>query len=116
LVAQAGAMPKERLFGLRFMLQWLANLVGEEPRWQPSWWLFASGLGLDQQLGSPIHREFARVLVPLFQQSPPNSPFAWLCAQALCGMGLVDVWKARRDEVLAQAPAPVKAWIAKVEA
>lgn len=116
LVAQAGAMPKERLFGLRFILQWLANLVGEEPRWQPAWWLFASGLGLDQQLGSPIHREFARVLVPLFQQSPPNSPFAWLCAQALCGMGLKDVWQARREQVLAAAPEAVKAWIGRVEA
>lgn len=115
LVAQAGAMPKERLFGVRYVLQWLANLIGEESRWQPAWWLFASGLGLDQQLGSPIHREYARVLVPLFQQAPPDSPFAWLCCAALYNIGLPDVWKQRREQVIAQVPEPVKQWIAKVE-
>lgn len=116
LVAQAGAMPKERLFAVRYILQWLANLVGEEPRWQPGWWLFLSGLGLDQQLGSPIHREFARSLVPLFQQSAPNLPFTWLCAAVLDAIGLPQVWQARREQVVAAAPEPVRNWLQKVGA
>jgi len=115
MVAQAGAMPKERVFGQRHILQWLQAVVLEEPRWQPGWWAFASGICLDHALGSPVHREFARAFAELFRRSPAAAPFSLLAGKALRALGLGELWQQRRDEIAAAHSDAARAWLARIE-
>lgn len=102
-VTMAGGMPKERLYGLRYIAQWLQSLPLQEPRWQPGFWLYASGLCVLAQLGSPVPKEHARTVAEFFRQSPANSAFALLAAKPLRAVGLEGFWGQRRAEVVAAA-------------
>ena len=117
VVTQAGGMPKERLYGERYITQWLQATALQETRWQPGFWLLASALSVLHQLGSPIPKEHARLVAEIFRQSPPNSAFARLAVRALRACGLEGIWQARRAEVLAANADPAfLAWIQRAEA
>lgn len=118
VVTQAGGMPKERLYGERYITQWLQAAALQETRWQPGFWALASALGVLHQLGSPIPKEHARLIAEVFRQSPPNSAFARLAVRPLRACGLEAVWQARRAEIVAAAggePA-YTAWLQRAEA
>lgn len=103
VVTQAGGMPRERLFGERYIAQWLQGVALQETRWQPGFWLYASSLCVLHQLGSVVPREHARVVADLFQKSPPNSAFALLGPRPLRAVGLENFWQQRRPEILQAA-------------
>lgn len=103
VVTQAGGMPKDRLYGERYIAQWLQSVALQETRWQPGFWLYASSLCVLAQLGSPIPKEHGRVVAELFRQSPPNSAFALLGARPLRAVGLDGFWQQRRPEILQAA-------------
>ena len=118
VVTQAGGMPKERLYGERYITQWLQATALSETRWQPGFWLFASSLAVLHQLGSPVPKEHARMVAELFRQSPPNSAFARLAVRPLRACGLDGMWQARREEIVAAAGnEPVfMQWLQRAEA
>ncbi|HET7842787.1 MAG TPA: hypothetical protein VFL14_01455, partial [Xanthomonadales bacterium] len=118
VVTQAGGMPKERLFGERYITQWLQANALAEPRWQPGFWLLASALCVLQQLGSDVPKEHARAIAELFRQSPPDSAFARLGARTLRAVGLDAVWQARRPEIVAatQNDTAYAEWLRRAEA
>jgi tetratricopeptide (TPR) repeat protein len=118
VVTQAGGMPKERLYGERYITQWLQTAALQEPRWQPGFWVVASALGVLHQLGSPIPKEHARFIAEVFRQSPPNSPFAKLAVRPLRACGLEALWQSRRAEIVAAAGADpaYAAWLQRAEA
>lgn len=117
VVTQAGGMPKERLYGERYITQWLQATALQETRWQPGFWLLASALSVLHQLGSPIPKEHARLVAEVFRQSPPNSAFARLAVRALRACGLEGIWQARRAEIVAANADPAfQAWLQRAEA
>ena len=118
VATMAGGMPKERLYGERYILQWLQNTALLEPRWQPGFWLLASAMCVLRTLGSPVPKEFARVVAEVFRQSPPNSAFARLGVLPLRAAGLDSVWQARRAEIVQanRGDANYTAWLARAEA
>ncbi|MCB9886825.1 MAG: tetratricopeptide repeat protein [Planctomycetes bacterium] len=118
VATQAGGMPKERLYGERYILQWLQNTALLEPRWQPGFWLLASAMCVLRGLGSPVPKEFARAVAEIFRQSPPNSAFARLGVLPLRAAGLDGVWQARRAEIVQanSGDANFTAWLARAEA
>lgn len=118
VVTRSGAMPKDRLFGLRYLAQWLQQTALQEPRWQPSFWLYASALTLLHELGSPVPKEHARVVAELFQKTPPNMPFARLAVRPLRAAGLDGIWQARRAEIVAAAGGDLAygQWLERAEA
>lgn len=118
VVTQAGGMPKERLFGARYITQWLQTTMAAETRWQPGLWLFGSALCLLHQLGSPVPREHAGVMAQIFPQLPADSAFARLAVKPLKACGLDQLWQSRRDEIHAAANghAGLLDWLQKAEA
>jgi tetratricopeptide (TPR) repeat protein len=117
VVTQAGGMPKERLYGERYITNWLQSAALLESRWQPGFWTVLSALGVLHQLGSPVPKEHARFVAEVFRQSPANSPFARLAAPVLRAVGLEGLWQSRRAEIVAAAggdPA-YAAWLQRVE-
>lgn len=117
VVTQAGGMPKERLYGERYITQWLQNAALQETRWQPAFWTLLSAMGVLHLMGSPVPKEHARFVAEVFRQSPPNSPFARLAAPVLRAVGLDGIWQSRRAEIVAAAggdPA-YAAWLQRVE-
>lgn len=118
VVTQAGAMPKERLYGERYVANWLQSVALQETRWQPGFWLYASSLCVLHQLGSVVPKEHARVVAELFRQSPPNTAFALLGVRPLRAVGLDGFWNQRRPEILQAAggnPAYLE-WLKRAEA
>lgn len=99
IATQNGGMPKDRLYGERYILQWLQNTMMLEPRWQPGFWLFSSALCVLRQMGSEIPKEFARTVAEVFRQSPPNSAFARLAMLPLRAVGLDGFWQQRKAEI-----------------
>ena len=118
VVTQSGAMPRERLYGERYILQWLQSVALQETRWQPGFWLYASALCVMNQIGSVVPKEHGRVVAELFRQSPPNSAFALLGACPLRAVGLDAFWQQRRPEILKVAGGnPVYTeWLKRAEA
>lgn len=118
VAAQAGGMPKDRLYGERYVAQWLQQVALTEQRWQPGFWLYASALCVLQQLGSKVPLEHARAVAEIFRQLPANSAFARLAVGPLRACGLDAAWQARRAEVVAAAGGdPVfAAWLQRAEA
>ncbi|MEO6596990.1 MAG: hypothetical protein ABIP94_19765 [Planctomycetota bacterium] len=117
VVTQAGGMPKERLYGERYIAQWVQSTALQETRWQPGFWLYASALAVLHQLGSLVPKEHARVVAELFRQSPPDSAFARLAVVPLRICGLDGVWQARRAQIVAAAAgdAAYAAWLQRAE-
>jgi hypothetical protein len=118
VVTQAGGMPKDRLYGERYISQWLQQTALSETRWQPGFWLLGSALTVLHQLGSPVPKEHARLIAEVFRQSPPNSAFARLAVRPLRACGLDALWQARRAEILAAAgnEKVYVDWLARAEA
>ena len=118
VITQSGGLPRERLYGERFITQWLQNAALQETRWQPGFWLLGSAMCVLQQLGSNVPAEHARVVAEVFRQSPPDSAFARLCARILPACGLKPLWDGRRNEVFAAAAndANLTAWLQQAEA
>jgi hypothetical protein len=118
VVTQVGAMPKERLFGQRYVTQWLQNVALEESRWQPGFWLMGSALCVLRQIGSQVPLEHARFVAEAFRQSPPNSAFARLAPAPLRACGLEPLWQGRRAEIVAAAGGDTAwlQWLQRVEA
>ncbi|MCC7398261.1 MAG: hypothetical protein IT455_14425 [Planctomycetes bacterium] len=118
VVTQAGGMPRERLYGERYITLWLQQAALMETRYQPAFWLLASALGVLQEMGSKVPLEHARFLAEVFKQAPPNSAFARLAVVPLRACGLDAVWQARRPQIVAAAQGDQEyaAWLARVEA
>jgi len=118
VVTQAGGMPKDRLYGERYIAQWLQSVALQETRWQPGFWLYASSLCVLAQLGSVVPKEHARVVAELFRQSGPETAFARLAVRPLRAVGLDGFWQQRRAEVVGSAGAnnPYSAWLQRAEA
>ncbi|HZN40843.1 MAG TPA: tetratricopeptide repeat protein [Planctomycetota bacterium] len=118
VVTQAGGLPKDRLYGERYIVQWLQGTALQEPRWQPGFWLYASALGVLRQLGSLVPKEQARIVAQIFRQSPPDSAFARLAVVPLRACGLDGMWRERRAEIVAAAggDAVYAAWLQRAEA
>ena len=116
VVTATGGMPKERLYGTRFVAQWLQGAALAETRWQPGFWALGSAMCVLRDLGSKVPLEHARLVSEVFRQSPPNSPFARLGAVILPACGLQPLWDGRKAEVLAAAESEpvVKEWLLKV--
>lgn len=118
VVTLAGGMPKDRLYGERYVAQWLQHAALQETRWQPGFWLYGSSLCVLHQLGSKVPKEHARMVAEIFRQSPPNSPFARLAMRPLRAVGLDAHWQARRAEIVGAAgndPVYV-GWLQRAEA
>ena len=113
VITSTGGMPKERLYGARFVAQWLQGAALAETRWQPGFWALGSAMCVLRDLGSKVPLEHARLVSEVFRQSPPNSPFARLGAKILPACGLQPLWDGRKDEIVAAAEAEpvVKAWL-----
>jgi hypothetical protein len=118
VVTQAGGMAKDRLYGERYITQWLQATALQETRWQPSFWLLASAMGILHQLGSPVPKEHGRIVAEVFKQSPPNSAFARLAVRPLRAAGLDAIWLSRRAEIVAAAGGDptYMAWLQRAEA
>jgi Flp pilus assembly protein TadD len=118
VVTQAGGMPKDRLYGERYITQWLQQTALSETRWQPGFWLLGSSLVVLHQLGSQVPKEHARLIAEIFRQSPPNSAFARLAVRPLRACGLEAMWQARRAEIVAAAgnDKVYTDWLARAEA
>ncbi len=118
VAAQAGGMQKQRLYGERYVVQWLQQTALQEPRWQPGFWLFASGLCVLRQLGSKIPLEHARAVAEIFRQSPPGSAFARLAVCPLRAVGMDALWQSRRPEIVAAATGDTNylTWLQRAEA
>ncbi|MFK7742662.1 MAG: tetratricopeptide repeat protein [Planctomycetota bacterium] len=117
VLTQAGGLPRDRLYGERYITQWLQSAALMETRWQPGFWLLGSALCVLQQLGSHVATEHGRLIAEVFRQSPANSPFARLGARILPAAGLLPLWQSRRDEIVqaAQGEPAVAAWLQQVE-
>lgn len=117
VITQTGGLPRERLYGERYITQWLQNTALAETRWQPGFWLMGSAMCVLNQLGSKVPIEHARLISEVFRQSPANSAFVRLGAKVLPACGLLPLWQGRRDEVMAAAAneSGVLAWLQKVE-
>lgn len=118
VITQSGGMPRDRLYGERYITQWLQATALAEPRWQPGFWMLASALNVLAKLGSPVPKEHARMIAEIFRQSPPNSAFARLAVKPLRAVGLETLWTARRAEILAAAGKDQNylAWLQRAEA
>ncbi|MBL9076660.1 MAG: hypothetical protein JNL08_04100 [Planctomycetes bacterium] len=118
VAAMAGAMPKDRLYGERYVLQWLQQTALAEQRWQPGFWLYASGLCVLRQLGSKLPLEHARAVAEVFRQMPANSPFVRLAVCPLRAVGLDALWQSRRPEIVAAAGGDqgYAGWLQRAEA
>lgn len=118
VVTEAGGMPRDRLFGERYITQWLQNVALMEARWQPGFWLLASALAVLRRLGSDVPLEHARFIAEVFRQSPPQSAFARLAVVPLRACGLETLWQARRAEIVAAAQGQqgYLGWLGRVEA
>jgi len=118
VITQTGGMPRDRLYGERYITQWLQATALSEPRWQPGFWMLASALNVLAQLGSPVPKEHARTIAEIFRQSPPNSAFARLAVKPLRAVGLETLWTSRRAEILAAAGKDKNylAWLQRAEA
>jgi hypothetical protein len=118
VVTQAGGMPKDRLYGERYITGWLQATALAETRWQPGFWLLASSLCVLHQLGSPVPKEHARMIAEIFRQSPANSAFARLAVRPLRAVGLETLWNSRRAEIVAAAgnDPNYMAWLQRAEA
>lgn len=113
VVTQTGGLPRERLYGERYITQWLQNAALAETRWQPGLWLLGSALCVLQQIGSKVPTEHARVIAEIYPQLPADSAFARLGKAILPACGLEALWQGRKAEVEAAAanvPA-VLAWL-----
>lgn len=117
VITQTGGLPRDRLYGERFITQWLQNAALAETRWQPGFWLLGSAMCVLQQLGSNVPAEHARLISEVFRQSPADSAFVRLCAKILPACGLLPLWQGRRDEIMAAAAqdANLTAWLQRVE-
>ena len=111
-------MPRDRLYGERYIAQWLQETALLEPRWQPGFWLYASALCLLRELGSPVPLEHARAIGELFRQSPPESPFARLAVRPLRAVGLGNFWQMRRAGIVQKAGGDLAytQWLERAEA
>jgi|GEM_PF-2624363 len=116
VITSTGGMPKERLYGARFVAQWLQGAALAESRWQPGFWALGSAMCVLRDLGSKVPLEHARFISEVFRQSPPNSPFARLGAMILPACGLQQQWDDRKAEIIAAAAnePPVLAWLQKI--
>lgn len=115
VITQTGGLPRERLYGERYITQWLHNAALAQTSWQPGFWLLGSAMCVLDQLGSPIPKEHARMIGEVFRQMPADAPFTRLCAKILPACGLDPLWQGRKDEIFAAAqndPA-VLAWLQK---
>jgi tetratricopeptide (TPR) repeat protein len=117
VITQTGGLPRDRLYGERFITQWLQNAALAETRWQPGFWLLGSAMCVLQQLGSNVPAEHARLISEVFRQSPADSAFVRLCAKILPACGLLSLWQGRRDEIMAAAAqdANLTAWLQRAE-
>lgn len=118
VAAQAGGLPQDRLYGERYVVQWLQQAALQEPRWQPGFWLYASGLCVLRQLGSKVPLEHARAMAEIFRQTPASAAFARLAVVPLRAVGLEAVWQARRPEIVAAAAGDTNYlhWLQRAEA
>ncbi|MBL8729203.1 MAG: hypothetical protein JNM25_12270 [Planctomycetes bacterium] len=118
VATQAGGMPRDRLYGERYVVQWLQQAALQESRWQPGFWLYASGLCVLRQLGSKVPLEHARAVAEIFRQTPSQAAFARLAVCPLRAVGLDAVWQARRPAIVAAAAGDTNylGWLQRVEA
>ncbi|MEC7725449.1 MAG: hypothetical protein VYD05_08045, partial [Planctomycetota bacterium] len=116
VITANGGRPTERLYGARFVAQWLQRAALAETRWQPGFWALGSAMCVLRDLGSKVPLEHARLIADIFRQSPANSPFARLGAMILPACGLQAQWDGRKAEILAAAATEpvIKEWLQKV--
>lgn len=113
VLTQTGGLPRDRLYGERYITQWLQSAALADTRWQPGFWLLGSACCTLQQLGSHVPLEHARLFAEVFRQSPPNSAIARLGARILPACGLLPLWQSRQAEILqaAQNEPVVRDWL-----
>ena len=113
VASTVGQMPKERLFGVRYITGWLQALALADTRWQPGLFLLGSAMCTLHDLGSKVPAEHARLWSEVFRQSPANAPLARLAARILPACGLLPQWQGRQQEIVAAAQGEpnVRAWL-----
>ncbi len=116
VVAQAGAMPRDRVYGHRAILEWLLAVALEERRSVQPRLLLSAGICADMAIGSKVHLELAAPFAELFRIEPPTSPFAQTAFLPLRALGLVHLWQHRRQEIVAAGGDGLRAWLQRVEA
>lgn len=77
--------------------------------------LFAGMLALRATHGSEVPSEFGPALREWFLRAPDASLRARLAVAPLRALGQSQLWRTRRDKILAAAPEHVRAWIGKLE-
>ncbi len=115
VIAAQGAMPKERVFGHRAILEWLLALALDERRSVQARMLLSAGLCADAAIGSKVHLELAAPYSELFRLEPPNSPFALTALPALRALGLEELWRHRREQIAGAGGEVYRAWLQRLE-
>lgn len=115
VVAQAGAMQKDRVYGHRAILEWLLAVALDERRSVQARLLLGAGICADAAIGSKVHRELAAPFAELFRVEPANSPFAQTALLPLRTLGLLQLWQHRRAEIAAAGTDAFRAWLVRHE-
>ena len=115
VVAHSGAMPKDRVYGHRAILEWLLATALDERRSVQARLLLAAGLCADAAIGSRVHLELAAPFAELFRQEPAGSPFAQTALLPLRTLGLESMWQQRRTEIAAAGSDGFRAWLQRIE-
>ncbi|MGE3174024.1 MAG: hypothetical protein AB7O97_15465 [Planctomycetota bacterium] len=116
VTASQGALPKDRVYGHRAILEWLLAVALEERRSVQARLCLAAGLCADAAIGSRVHLELAAPFAELFRVEPKDSAFAQLAQPALRVLGLDSLWQHRRAEILAAAGDGARAFLQRREA
>lgn len=104
-----------RVFGERNVLRWLLELAAAPAAPERAHWLACSALALGRARGSDVPLELAPAFAELFRRAPATSALARLAGVPLRALGLTELWRARRDEILAAAPPACAAWSRRLE-
>lgn len=115
VIASQGAMPKDRVYGHRAILEWLLATALDDRRSVQARMLLSAGLAADAAIGSKVHKELAAPFAELFRAEPANSPFARTALPVLKAMGMQALWQQRREEILQNGGDVLRDWVMRLE-
>lgn len=115
VIAAQGLLKKDLVYGHRAILEWALGLALDERRSVQARMLLSCALAADAAIGSKVHKELASSFAELFRVEPAASPFARTALPVLRALGLEQLWRHRREEILAAGNDTFRAWVARIE-